>query len=75
VKDSYDISVWMAAELVGLLGAVIALPLVGGLLGGLYLDRFLGTGGLFLVLGILLGLALGGAGAYFALMKVLKWKP
>ncbi len=41
---------------------------------GLYLDRWLGTGGLFLVIGILAGIAGGGVTVYRQLQDMLKDK-
>jgi ATP synthase protein I len=41
---------------------------------GLYLDRWLGTRGLFLIIGLLLGIAGGGVTAYRQIMDMLKDK-
>ena len=54
------------------LGFYIAFCIVGGVFGGVELDRLLDTGRLFAVLGLFLGLALALAGGYALLMDVLK---
>ncbi len=63
-----------ALTLAGQLGMSIALPIVAGVWLGQYLDEKLGTTAVFLVLGVLLGLACGGYEAYRVLMKAATWK-
>ncbi len=53
------------------LGFYIAACIVGGVIGGLQLDRLLDTGRLFAVLGLFVGLAVALSGAYLLLMEVL----
>ena len=53
----------LLAEVVGL-GWYVALCIVGGTLGGLWLDGRLGTTPLLTVIGLLLGVALGFYGLY-----------
>jgi len=53
------------------LGFYIAACIVGGVVGGLQLDRLLDTGRLFALLGLFVGLAVAFAGAYLLLMEVL----
>ncbi len=54
------------------LGFYIALCIVGGVFGGVQLDRVLDTGRLFAVLGLFLGLTVALGGGYVLLMDVLK---
>ncbi len=57
-------TVWGSMAVMGQLGFTIAVPpIVGALLGG-YLDGLIHTEHLFLLLGLLLGLAAGIFGAY-----------
>jgi hypothetical protein len=53
------------------LGFYIAACIVGGVVGGLQLDRLLDTGRLFAVLGLLVGLAVALGGGYLLLMEAL----
>jgi F0F1-type ATP synthase assembly protein I len=53
----------MAFQL-GQLGFAVAFCLVGGLLGGLWVDRSLGTSPLFILVGSLLGIAIASLLAY-----------
>jgi hypothetical protein len=53
------------------LGFYIAACIVGGVVGGLQLDRLLDTGRLFAMLGLFVGLAVAIAGGYLLLMEVL----
>lgn len=53
------------------LGFYVAACIVGGVVGGLQLDRLLDTGRLFAMLGLLVGLAVALAGGYLLLMEVL----
>ena len=46
------------------MGFTIAIPIAAGAIGGHYLDGFLHTGALFILLGLLLGLIVGVFGAY-----------
>jgi len=53
----------IAARVIGI-GWNVALTLIAGVLGGLWVDGKLGTKPVFLALGILLGLVIAGYGAY-----------
>ena len=53
------------------LGFYIAACIVGGVVGGVQLDRLLDTGRLFAILGLLVGLTVALGGAYLLLMEVL----
>ena len=53
------------------LGFYVAVCIVGGVVGGLQLDRLLDTGRLFAMLGLFAGLALAFIGSYLLLMEVL----
>ena len=53
------------------LGFYVAICIVGGVVGGLQLDRLLDTGRLFAMLGLFAGLALAFTGSYLLLMEVL----
>ncbi len=54
------------------LGFLLAVSIVGGVLGGVQLDGLLDTGRLFAVLGLFAGLALGLGGSFILLLEVLK---
>ncbi|MEE8369243.1 MAG: AtpZ/AtpI family protein [Dehalococcoidia bacterium] len=54
------------------LGFYIAFCIVGGVIGGVEIDRWLDTGRLFAVLGLFLGLTLALTGSFLLLMDVLK---
>ena len=53
------------------LGFYIAACIVGGVVGGVQLDRLLDTGRVFAVLGLLVGLAVALSGGYLLLMETL----
>ena len=53
------------------LGFYVAACIVGGVVGGLQLDRLLDTGRLFAMLGLFVGLAMAFTGGYLLLMEVL----
>ena len=57
-------SAWSSLALVGQLGLTIAVPIVLCAVGGNLLDRYAHTGHIFVLLGLLLGLAAGVYGAY-----------
>ena len=63
-----------ALALVGQLGLVMALPIVLGVIGGVYLDAWLGGTGIVLIGMILLGIGGGVAGVYRLLSKEISWK-
>lgn len=68
-------STWRALSalgLVGRLGLSIALPVTAGTWLGVEADRRLGTGVVFLFLGLFVGLAAGGYGAYRMIMKEMR---
>jgi F0F1-type ATP synthase assembly protein I len=64
-----------ALGLVSQLGLTVVVPIVAGVVGGVYLDRFLGTNGLILVFMILFGICAGIYGVYHLLRNDIKWKP
>lgn len=57
-------SAWSSLALVGQLGFTIAIPIVLCAVVGNYLDGYLHTGHVFVLLGLLLGLIAGIYGAY-----------
>ncbi len=56
------------------LGFNIALPLVAGILTGRYMDKWMGTHGIMLVIMLLLALIIGGYNFYRVISRVLQWK-
>jgi len=62
-----------ALALVGQVGLVVAAGIVGGVTLGVYLDRWAGTQGLFLVGLVLVGIGSGLYGAYRIIAKELPW--
>lgn len=62
-----------ALALVGQVGLVVAAGVVGGVLGGLYLDGLLGNTGAVVVVATLAGIGAGVYGAYRLLAKEMKW--
>ena len=63
------LSAFTALALAGQLGFAVAVPIVGGVLIGNYLDRWLGAGGVILVFAILFGVACGVYSGFSLLMK------
>ena len=57
---------WQAAFRVLGIGWFVAIAILLGVLGGLWLDDRLGTGPIFLIIGIISGLAVAGYGVYAA---------
>ena len=53
----------LVARLLGV-GWYVAICIVGGVWGGVWLDEKLGTSPLFLLIGLVLGLVIAGAGVY-----------
>lgn len=53
------------------IGFYVALCIAGGVIGGVQLDRLLGTGRVFAIVGLFLGLALALGGGYVLLLEVL----
>ena len=53
----------LMARLLGV-GWYVAICIVGGVWGGVWLDEKLGTNPLFLLIGLMLGLVIAGAGVY-----------
>jgi ATP synthase protein I len=71
-KSRYtEYSALRALALVGQLGLVMALPIVAGVAGGVWLDRYLETGGIVLAAMLFLGLAVGAAGVWRILKQEL----
>lgn len=60
-----------ALALVGQVGLAIAVPIVAGVAGGLYLDNRMGGGGLILLGMIGLGIAMGFLAAYLVISQYL----
>ena len=56
----------LVARLLGV-GWYVAICIVGGVWGGVWLDDKLGTSPLFLLIGLMLGIAIAGAGMYWML--------
>lgn len=73
-REDNALSGLSALVLVGQVGLVVALPIVGGVIGGIYLDRVIGGGGIILIVTILAGIAVGVIGAFRLLMKAAHWK-
>lgn len=71
MKQKPPPSVWGSLALVGQLGLTIAVPIALLAILGNYLDGVAHTGHLFVLLGLLLGLASGIYGAYRLFAKVL----
>lgn len=67
-------SIASSAGLVGQLGITVATPIVIGAVAGVHLDRWLGTHGIATAAALILGLLLGGLGAYRMLAFVLRDK-
>lgn len=63
-----------AFSLVGILGFEIAVPVVLGVLLGIYLDRRYNTGGVFTIICTLLSVLVGVYNFYRLLAKVSRWK-
>ena len=57
------------------LGMNMALPIVGGIYVGAYLDQKFSTGSAFLIVGTLLGVFVGVAGIYRLIARKLSKKP
>lgn len=57
------------------LGMNMALPIVGGIYVGAYLDQKFSTGSAFLIVGTLLGVFVGVAGIYRLIARELSKKP
>lgn len=53
------------------IGWFVAICIVGGVWGGVWLDEKLGSNPLFLLIGLLLGIGIAGVGMYRLLMAVL----
>ena len=64
VKPDDDTSPLRAAALVSQLGIVVAVPIAAGTMLGVAVDDRMGETGLFVVVGILLGVAAGMVSAY-----------
>ena len=60
-----------AARFIGI-GWSIALPIVGGILGGLWLDRHFGTSIIFTLAGVFLGLVVAALGTYRMIQQLIK---
>ncbi len=63
-----------ALALVSQLGLVMALPIVAGVMAGVYLDDWFGSGGALVAVGVMLGLGAGIAGVYGILKRETTWK-
>lgn len=67
--SSNQLSALSAAVLVGQLGLVVVVPVLGGVLLGVWLDARLGTRAIFTLGLLLLGLAAGARGAWLLIMR------
>ena len=65
---------WILAGKVIGVGWYMGLCIMLGLLGGIWLDKKMDTGPLFIVLGLFLGLILAGCGVYHMLLPTFKDK-
>ena len=65
---------WQAALVLLEVGWFVGLAIVGGVLGGLWVDSRLGTKPLFVIIGLFLGLATAGVGAARMLAPLLNGK-
>ena len=63
---------WQLALKVLGIGWFVAIAILLGTLGGLWLDNKLGTGPIFLIIGIILGLAAAAYGVYSAIKPFFK---
>ena len=70
-----NINVFSAVALLGQLGLTVALPIILCGVAGKYLDAWLHTRGVLMLLMLVLGIAAGGYGAYRLLARDLNWKP
>jgi len=70
-SDGYG-SLFRAFTLTTTMGTEIAIAVAAGYFGGRYLDSLFNTGPWLLLVGVLLGLAVGVMGVYLTLMKFLK---
>ena len=72
MRPSSDFSALTALGLISQLGLTVALPPVGGVLLGVYLDDRFATGRLFTLAGIAIGLVAGLWGVWRILAKEIK---
>lgn len=68
-RPESQLSALTAIALVGQVGLIMAAAIGGGFLTGLYIDRWLGAGGLVLTIMILVGVAAGGYTVYRLIQK------
>ncbi len=73
-KSDMAKNILYAFSLVGILGFEIAVPIVLGIMLGIYLDRRYNTGGIFTVVCALLSVLVGAYNFYRLLAKVTRWK-
>ena len=64
---------WIALNLIGI-GWYIGLSIIGGVLGGLWLDNKINTKPLFVIIGLLLGIIVAVYGVYRMVIPLLKDK-
>jgi len=70
-----NVSVFAGVALLGQLGLTVALPIILCGVAGKYLDAWLHTRGVLMLLMLVLGIAAGGYGAYRLLARDLNWRP
>jgi ATP synthase protein I len=70
-----NLGAYAAVALLGQLGLTVALPIILCAVAGKYLDAWLHTHGVLLLVLLVFGIAAGGYGAYRLLAKDLNWKP
>lgn len=73
-RETVGVLFFRAATLGSELALNIAVPLVGGVLLGAYLDRHWNTSPLFLLIFLFMGLSLGAVNFVRLLKKVAQWK-
>ena len=72
--DKKEVGGLSALALIGQVGFVMAFSIVGGVLLGVHLDRWLGTGGIAVILMIFVGIAAGVMGVYRIVVKEIRCK-
>ena len=73
-RDAHTpVTVWTAAALLGQLGLVVSIPIIGGVALGAWGMRHWGGGPWMVVVGIVLGIALGAYGAVRIVLREIPW--
>lgn len=71
-SDNSDGGLWLGVQLAWDLGWIIAIPVVVLGLGGAYLDKYLGTSPLFILLGFILAVSLSFIGVKRKTKEIMK---